>query len=121
MELRSWKVKFKTEVSSKTAYPHITMHWIKEVEMEKSIDELITSRSTVERNGVPDLDMLDAMIATALNRLHDKHMHFRKRVSVEEQRAQEYDRFLRGRQIAYMIYEHFRATGTYEAVQAFSD
>ena len=49
--------------------------------------------------------MLDAMIWK-----DDKHVHFRKRVSVEEQRAQKHDRFLRRRQIAYMIYEHFRAT-----------
>ena len=41
-----------------------------------------------------------------LKRLLDKHVHFRKRVSVEEQRAQKYDRFLQGRQIAYMIFEH---------------
>ena len=44
-----------------------------------------------------------------------------KGVSVEEQRAQKYDRFLRERQIAEMIYEHFRATGYYEAVQGLSD
>ena len=50
-----------------------------------------------------------------------RHVHFRRRVSVEEQRAQKYDRFLRGRQIAYMIYEHCRATGAYEAVQGVSD
>ena len=31
------------------------------------------------------------------------------------------DRFLRGRQIAHTIYEHFRATGAYEAVQGLSD
>ena len=31
------------------------------------------------------------------------------------------DRFLRGRQIAYMVYEHFRATGATEAVQGLSD
>ena len=48
-------------------------------------------------------------------------MHFRKRVSIEEQRAQKDDRFSRGRQIAHMIYEHFRATGAYEAVQGVSD
>ena len=42
-------------------------------------------------------------------------------MSVEEQRAQIYDRVLRGRQIAYMIYEHFRATGASEAVQGLSD
>ena len=32
-----------------------------------------------------------------------------------------YDRFLRERQIAFMIYEHFRASGAYEAVQGLSD
>ena len=44
------------------------------------------------------------------------HVHFRKRVSVEEQRAQKDDRFLRRRHIAYIIYEHFRAIGACEAV-----
>ena len=93
------------------------MHWIKEVEIAKSIDKLMTSRSIVERNDFPDYDMLHAMIASALKRLPDKHVRFRKRVCVEEQRAQKYDRSSRGRQIAHMIYEHFRATGAYEAVQ----
>ena len=32
-----------------------------------------------------------------------------------------YDRFLRGGQIAFMIYEYFRATGAHEAVQGLSD
>ena len=44
-----------------------------------------------------------------------------KEQSVEEQRVQKSDRFSRGGQIAYMIYEHFRATGAYEAVQGLSD
>ena len=83
-----------TEVCSKTADPHLTMHWIKEVEIAKSIDELVTSRSTVGQNDFSDY-VQDAMVASAL--LLDRHVHFRKRVSVEEQRAQKYDRFLRGR------------------------
>ena len=32
--------------------------------------------------------MLDAMIASTLKKLLDKHVHFRNRASVEEQRAQ---------------------------------
>ena len=52
--------------------------------------------------------MLDATIASALKMLLT-HVHFGKIPSVEEQRAQKDDRFLR--QIAYMIYEHFRAAG----------
>ena len=41
----SWKFKFKTEVCSKSADPHLTMHWIKEVEIAKLIDDLMTSQS----------------------------------------------------------------------------
>ena len=60
------------------------MHWIKEVEIAKSIDELVTSRSIVGRNDFSDYDMLDAITAYALKRLLDKHIHFGKRVCVEE-------------------------------------
>ena len=75
------------------------------------------ARSIVERTDFLDFDVFDAMIASALKKLHT-HVHFRKkRVSVEEQRAQKHEEFLRGRQIAYMIYEYFSATGAYEAVQ----
>ena len=65
--------------------------------------------------------MIDAMIVSALKKLLNTQTHFRKRVSVEEQRAQEHDRISRGRQIAYMIYEYFRATGAYEVVQGLSN
>ena len=60
------------------------MQWIKEVEIAKSIDELMTSRSNVARNDFPDYDMLDAMIAPALKKLLDKHVLFRRKVKVEE-------------------------------------
>ena len=66
-------------------------------------------------------DMLDGMTASASKKLLNTQSNFRKRVSVEEQRAQNSDRFLRGRQIAYMIYEYFRATGAYEAEQGLSN
>ena len=87
----------------KRADPHLTMQWIKEVEMTKSIDDLMTSQSITRRRNYPDNEMLHAMMASALKRLLDMHVRFRKRVSVKEQHAQKYDRFLRGRQIAYMI------------------
>ena len=86
MEFQSCKVNFKTEVCSKSANPHLQMHWTKEVTIAKSIDELLTSRSIMERTDFTDYDMLDAMIASALNTLLT-HVHFRKGVSVEEQRA----------------------------------
>ena len=88
MEFQSWKTNFRTEVCPRTDDPQIIMHWIKEVQITKSIDELVTSRSIVERTDFPDFDMLDAMITSALKKLLNTQVHFRKRVSVEEQRAQ---------------------------------
>ena len=81
---------------------------IKEVEIAKSMHELLTSRSIVGYDFPHEEDF-------------NMDVHFRKRVSVKEQPAQKHDWFLRGRQIAYMIYEYFRATGSYEAVQGLAD
>ena len=46
-------------------------------------------------------------------------LYFKKKVSVEEQIWQ--DRFLRGRQIAFMIYEPFRVTGAHDIVLDYAD
>ena len=47
--------------------------------------------------------------------------HFTRRVSLEEQKAQKDDCFLRGRQIAYLIYEYFRVTGANDSVENYAD
>ena len=59
--------------------------------------------------------MLDAGIASAVNKII-QNSYFKKKVSPEEQKAQREDRFLRGRQIAYMIYDYFRVTGANDTV-----
>ena len=65
-------------------------------------------------------EVLDARIASALNRIiHNSH--FKRKVSLEEQKAQKQDRFLRGRQIAYLIYEYFRVTGANDSVENYAD
>ena len=69
---------------------------------------------------MPDFEVLDARIASALNRIiHNSH--FKRRISLEEQQAQKQDRFLRGRQIAYLIYEYFRVTGANDSVEDYAD
>ena len=65
---------------------------------------------------MPDFEVLDARIASALNRII-YNSHFKRRISLEEQKAQKQDRFLRGRQIAYLIYEYFRVTGANDSVE----
>ena len=61
-----------------------------------------------------NLEMLDAKIASALNRII-QHPQFKK-ISFEEQMAPKEDRFLRGRQIAFMFYDSFRVTGAHDTV-----
>ena len=114
-----WKIRFKTEVCTCSQFPPEAMHWIKEVEMVDSVDDLMSSSST---RGIqmPNFEVLDARIASALNRIiHNSH--FKRRISLEEQKAQRQDRFLRGRQIAYLIYEHFRVTGANDSVDNYAD
>ena len=121
MEFQSWKPNFRNEVCMRTAEPQVTMLCIKEVEVAKSMDELFTSRSITKQRKFSDFDMPDAMIASALKKLINTQSIFRKRVIVEEQRTQNSDLFVRGKQIAHMIHESFRATGAYEIIQGLAD
>ena len=62
----------------------------------------------------------DAKISSSLNKIiHNSQ--FKRRISLEEQKAQKEDRFLRGRQIAYLIYDHFRVTGSHDSVENYAD
>ena len=59
-------------------------------------------------------------IASALNKIiHNSQ--FKRRISLEEQKAQKEDRFLRGRQIAHLIYEQFLVTGSHDSVENCTD
>ena len=44
-----------------------------------------------------------------------------KKVSLEEMKAQKEKPFLRGRQIAYPIYDHFRVIGANDSVENYAD
>ena len=115
----SWKIKFKTEVCICSQFPTEAMQWIKEVELDVSVDELRSSSST-RGISMPNFEVLDARIASALNKIiHNSH--FKRKNSLEEQKAQEEDRFLRGRQIAYLLYDQFRVTGTDDSVENYTD
>ena len=59
--------------------------------------------------------MLDAKSASALNKIV-QNSQFKKKVSLEQQKAQKEDRFLRVRQFAFMICDYFRAIGAHDAV-----
>ena len=104
-----WKIRFKTEVCTCSQFPTEAMQWIKEVELVDSVDDLRSSSST-RGISMPNYEVLDARIASALNKIiHNSQL--KRRISLEERKAQKQDSFLRGRLIAYLIYDHFRVTG----------
>ena len=114
-----WKIRFKTEVCTCSQFPTEAMLWIKEVEMVDSVDDLKSSCS-VRGIQMPNFEVLDAKIVSALNEII-QNTRFKKKVSLEEQKAHKEDRFLRGRQTAYLIYVYFRVTGANDSVEKYAD
>ena len=100
-----WKVRFKTEVCTCWQFPTEAMLWIKEVELVDAVDDLKSSCS-VRGIRMPDLEVLDAKIASALNRIILNFSLLEKG---------------RGRQIAYLIYEYFLVIGANDSVEKYAD
>ena len=69
---------------------------------------------------MPDSELLDAIIASALNKII-QNTRCKKKVCLEEMNAHKEDRFLRGRQTAFLIYENFLVTGANDSVENFAD
>ena len=114
-----WKIRFKNQVTTCSDFPSDAMLWIGEVEMVDSREELKSSRSVSGQN-FPNFEMLDAKIASALNKII-QNSQFKKKVSLEDQKAQKEDEFLRGRQIVFMILHYFRVTGAHDTVLDYAD
>ena len=75
----------------------------KKSRMANAADDPRTLRSIFGRV-FSNFETIDARVASALKKKMQKS-NFKKKVHVEEQKAQKEDRFLRGSQIAFMIYE----------------
>ena len=89
------------------------------MELVDSVDELKSS-SSIRSIPMPNFEVLDARIASALNKIiHNSH--FKRKISLEEQKAQKENRFLRGRQIPYLIYDYFRVTEVHDSVENYAD
>ena len=89
------------------------------MELVDSVDELRSSSSTRDIS-MPNFEVLDARIASALNKII-LNSQFKWRISLEEQEAQKEDRFLHGRQIAFLMCDHFRVTGTHDSVENYTE
>ena len=114
-----WKIIFETEVCTSSQFPTEAVLWIKEVELVDSVDELRSS-SSIRGISMPNFEVLDARIASTLNKIiHNSR--FKRRSSLEEEKAQKEDRFFRGRQIAFLIYDYFWVIGIRDSVENYAD
>ena len=79
------------------------------------MNDFKSSRS-VSGKTFPNFEMLDAKIASALNKII-QNSHFKKKgQSGGAESHPNKNRFFRGRQIAFMICDYFRVTGAHDAL-----
>ena len=98
---------FQAGVCAKAKNLALTLQWIKKIEAARSLKDLINPKSITGKD-FSDYEEVDLMMAAELKRCYDKYPHFQKRIRVEEQRAQEDNRFLRGSQIGNLICDRAR-------------
>ena len=80
-----WKIRFEIVVCICSQFLTEAMHWIKEVEMVDSVDDLMSS-SSIRGIQMPNFEVLDAKFASARNRIiHNSQ--FKSKVSLEEQKS----------------------------------
>ena len=105
--------------ASYSGCPTLAMLWIKEVEVAKSVYDLLTSGPL---KGMYSLTLRCLMHRLRLRRRGSSRISTSNgELKWKSSMLPKHDRFLRGRQIAYMICEHFRATGAREAAPDLSD
>ena len=80
-----WKIRFKTEVCICSQFLTEAVLCIKQVEMVDSADELRIS-SSIRGISMPNFEVLDARIASALNKIIHNY-HFNRIISLEEQKG----------------------------------
>ena len=105
-----WQLNVRSEVCSGSCHPSDAMSWNREIEAAQTFDDQKTF--SITGNQCTNFEMWDASSATALKKILTI-TSFKKRVYLEEQKTQKANRFLRGRQIAYRIYECHSAENDY--------
>ena len=99
-EYRDWKMKKIVWTILRILRCGISSQW--KFPRYQSTSVILRSSSSTRGISMPNFEVLDARTASALNKIiHNSH--FKRRISLEEQKAQKQDLSLRDRQIAYLI------------------
>ena len=94
---RTWKLIFKKQVAAASKYSEQAFAWITEVETAKSFEELADSGA---------FPQLDARLSSEIDSVLSGE--FRKQVQVKETELSLKGKMIKGRQIAWMMYKHFK-------------
>lgn len=99
--IKGWKMHFKKEVASASGRPKEAFVWIAQVEKALTIEELEDDE---------DFETLGAKIATAMSEII--HGEFARKIEVLKQKAAklEIPKMINGRQMAFLVYQHFRTS-----------
>ena len=100
-----WKIRFKNQVTTCSDFSLEAMLWIKEVEMVDSLEESKSSRPVSGREG-----------CFCSEQNHPEFTIPEEGQSRGTESRKKEDRFLRGRQIAFMIYNYHQVTGAPDTV-----
>ena len=110
-QFRSWKMSFKKEVASASGRPDEAFIWITEIEEALSVEDLQISGSGWET--------LDAKIAAGLAKIISGE--FQRQIQMMEEEAALQKKMIKGRQIAFLIYHHFKISATEGSILEFED
>ena len=103
-EFQSWVVNIRAEVFAEAKNLALVLQWIKKIEAASSLKDLVNPKSITGKDFY-DYEELDLMMAAELKWCYDRYSYFQKRIRVKEQRAQKDNRFLRGSQNSYLMYD----------------
>ena len=115
-----WKIRFKNQATACSDFPSERMSWIKEMEMVESFDECVSSRSTAGKK-IPNFEMLDAKIASALNKIIQNYSSSRRRSVSMNRTPRRRTGFYEEDRPPFMIYDYFRVTGAHDTVLNYAD
>ena len=89
------------------------------MEMVDSVDNFKSS-SSVRGIRMPDFEVLDAKIASALNKII-QNSHFKRRVSLEDKKHKKRTASSEEYRSGFLIYDHFRVTGANDSVENYAN
>ena len=115
-----WKTNFETEVCSGSGYRKEAMPWIKEVELAILVGDLKKSQFYL-RTGLPNVEILDSRIATALKKIIQNSKLQEKGPLGRAEGSKEGPIPPRTTDVACKIFGIFQVTGTHESIRDFSN